>query len=367
MKMARIGLYQEENELKKERSRVWLCALSVLIMSGCPGCAKTEADPTEKRDEEYTQDNTLTEDIPESDLGETGNNGEKDYGEFPEPVLFPEEFAFEYEVWKNETTQIKTPGGIVYDGESMLVCDTGNHCVARLTTDGEFVESYGELGSETGNFVKPTSLVLYKDEIYVLDAGNMRVQVFDKEMQFLREILFEAAPLSNSGKYVDMAIDGDGTIYIAADSTYREETGLFYIEEGALRRISGEFSGYLAEKGGVVYAVNAWQFITSEGGYNKRPGVNQVYEISRTELKKVCELPYMYAPMDFIMGEDEIYTLSTVWGEMNRVSMEGELLEALLLTEELQLHDMYLCMQDENTFYVADAKGYLYKVFRAGD
>lgn len=67
------------------------------------------------------------------------------------------------------------------------------------------------------------------------------------------------------------------------------------------------------------------------------------------------------------MGEDEIYTLSTVWGEMNRVSMEGELLEALLLTEELQLHDMYLCMQDENTFYVADAKGYLYKVFRAGD
>lgn len=47
--------------------------------------------------------------------------------------------------------------------------------------------------------------------------------------------------------------------------------------------------------------------------------------------------------------------------------MEGELLEALLLTEELQLHDMYLCMQDENTFYVADAKGYLYKVFRAGD
>ena len=159
------------------------------------GVCKNRSGSDGKRDEEYTQDNTLTEDIPESDLGETGNNGEKDYGEFPEPVLFPEEFAFEYEVWKNETTQIKTPGGIVYDGESMVVCDTGNHCVARLTTDGEFVESYGELGSETGNFVKPTSLVLYKDEIYVLDAGNMRVQVFDKEMQFLREILFEAAPL----------------------------------------------------------------------------------------------------------------------------------------------------------------------------
>lgn len=349
--------------MKRGKNTLLLALLIVLMMSGCMGCAKEESDAADKQDEEQFYDNALIEDIQEGDLPEPGGDREGN-PEYPEPVLFPEEFAFEYEVWKKETTQIKTPGGILSDGDTVLVCDTGNHCVVRLTTEGEFIESYGELGSETGNFVEPTAILLYEDEIYILDSGNMRIQVFDTDMNFDREILFETASLTDSQKYVDMAIAGDGTIYIATSSPYIEESGLFYIEEGVLYRLPYNFSGYLAQQDGVVYAVDTYRFYSGGNGHGQTPGENWLYEVEGKELTKICELPYMYAPMDFIVNGEEIYTVSTVWGEMNRVSLEGELLEALFCIEDLQLHNIYLSMQNENTFYAADTKGFLYKVSR---
>lgn len=349
--------------MKLGKNKMILGVLIVSIMSGVVGCAKKESDAVGKPDEEESYEDTSADNILESDLSEP-EEGREQNAEYPDPVLFPETFAFEYEVWQKNSTQIKTPGGILPVGDMVLVCDTGNHCVVRLTTEGVFVESYGELGSESGNFIEPTALLFYEDEIYVLDSGNRRIQVFDKTMQFDREIPFEAS-LKESQKYVDMAIDGDETIYLVADSPYREESGLFYIEDGALCRIPCDFSGYLAEQDGVVYAVDTWQFYTAENGYGKRPGENWLYEVGKSELKKVCELPYMYAPMDFIVSGEELYTVSTVWGEMNRVSKDGELLEALFYIESIQAHNIYVGMQDENTFYVADTKGYLYKVIRA--
>ncbi len=39
---------------------------------------------------------------------------------------------------------------------------------------------------------------------------------------------------------------------------------------------------------------------------------------------------------------------------MNRFSMEADLLETMTYIEEVQTHDIYLCVHYENIFYVAD-------------
>lgn len=351
--------------MKRGKNTLLLALLIVLMMSGCMGCAKEEADAEKTQEEGPSDDPVLAEEIEEANQPESWDDEEKDL-KYPDPVIMTWDFAFEFETWKKEITQIKTPGGILPDGDTVLVCDTGNHCVVRLTTEGEFIESYGELGSETGNFIGPTAILLYGDEIYILDSGNMRIQVFDTDMNFVREILFEAGLQEdeNIPHYADMAIAGDGTIYLTVHSD-DVEYGLFYIEEDALRRIpSNYFSGYLAQQDGVVYAVNTDQYYTQVNRRGQMPGENWLYEVGKDGLKKICELPYMYAPTDFVVSGEAIYTVSEVWGQMNRISMEGELLEALFYIEDVQGHDMYLSMYDENIFYVADTEGYLYKVFR---
>lgn len=353
------------NKVKQRKGKILLALLIVSMMSECMGCAKKQSVTEETQEEGPSDDLVLAEEIEEGDLPEPWDDEEKDV-KYPDPVIMTWDFAFAYETWKKEITQIKTPGGILPDGDTVLVCDTGNHCIVRLTTDGAFVESYGELGSETGNFIEPTAILLYEDEIYVLDSGNMRIQVFDTDMNFVREILFEAGleEGENIPHYADMAIAGDGTIYMTVHSD-RVEYGLFYIEENALRRIPcNYFSGYLAQQDGVVYAVNTDQYYTKVNGSGQMPGENWLYEVGKDGLKKICELPYMYAPADFVVSGEEIYTVSEVWGQMNRISMEGELLEALFYIKDVQRHDMYLSMYDEDTFYVADSEGYLYKVSR---
>lgn len=360
--------------MKKWEKKILALMAVTVMLAGCVGCATngadkgTEGQPQEDVSQEDASQENASRDDGESDMQgdsiEAENEDPFGRGEFPEPLPLPEEDLFDYEAWETEKTKISAPGGVVFDGEDLLVCDTGNHCVVRLTTDGDFVESYGELGSESGNFVTPTAILLHENEIYVLDSGNMRIQVFDTDMNYNREIWFEGSTLPSGGKYNDMAIAGDGTIYITTNAAYGDGMSLFYIEEEELHAVPGGGLGFLSEQDGIVYTSDKWRFYRDSMGYGWQPGVNWIYQVDRTGLRKVCELPYKYAPADFVVREDTIYIVSTVWGNMHQFSMEAELLETMFYIEEVQTNDMYLCVQDENTFYVADTEGFLYKVFR---
>lgn len=349
--------------MKRQGSRIMLSALAIIMTAVSVGCASKE---TGKEDQVPSQ-----EDIRQADDGNDRQEdvivteGEDlfDRGEMPDPAPVLSE-EFDCEAWQTEKTKIGTPGGILFTGEDLLVCDMENHCVVRLTTDGEFVESYGELGSEEGNFVTPTAILLHENEIYILDSGNLRIQVFDTDMNFVREILFEGSPMPGNGKYNDMAIAGDGTIYITADKAYEDAMCLFYLEEGKLCGVQAECRGYLAEQDGVVYTADKDRHYLHTGGYGWKPGENWVYRVERTGLEEICELPYMYCVLDFVVRDDGIYALSSVWGKLSRFTMEGEALDAMFYMEEVQGNEMYLSVQDENTFYVADTEGCLYKVFR---
>lgn len=349
--------------MEKWKNRVLVSVLAAIILTGCMGCS---ANGVDKKTEGQSQENVSRDDGASNMQGGGIEDDDDPFerGEFPAPLPLPDEDSFGYEVWETEKTKISAPGGVVFDGEDLLVCDMRNHCVVRLTTDGDFVESYGELGSETGNFVTPTAILLHENEIYVLDSGNMRIQVFDTDMTYVREILFEGGELPSGRKYHDMAIAGDGTIFVAADSSYGVGTSLFYIEGGELCIVSGGVLGNLAEQDGVVYAADKWQYYRESTEYGWKSGANWVYRVERNGLQKICELPYMYTPADFVIREDTIYTVSMVWGKMNRFSMEAEILDTMFYIEEVQAHDMYMYLQDENTFYVTDTLGYLYKVFR---
>ena len=69
-----------------------------------------------------------------------------------------------------------------------------NARVAKYDKNGNWVKSWGEPGDKPGQFNTPHSIAVdAQDHVYVADRGNRRIQVFDTDGNFLREIKIDVA------------------------------------------------------------------------------------------------------------------------------------------------------------------------------
>ena len=67
-----------------------------------------------------------------------------------------------------------------------------NSRVAKVNKDGNWLKSWGETGTGPGQFDTPHSLAVdAAGSVYVADRGNRRIQVFDGEGKFLRQITID--------------------------------------------------------------------------------------------------------------------------------------------------------------------------------
>jgi len=67
-----------------------------------------------------------------------------------------------------------------------------NSRVAKIDKNGNWIKSWGEPGSGPGQFSTPHSIAVdAENHIYVADRGNRRIQVFDTDGNFLRQITID--------------------------------------------------------------------------------------------------------------------------------------------------------------------------------
>lgn len=79
------------------------------------------------------------------------------------------------------------PAGNTYISDGYI-----NSRVAKVDKDGNWLKSWGDPGSKPGQFNTPHSIAAdAKGNVYVADRGNRRIQVFDGEGRFLREITID--------------------------------------------------------------------------------------------------------------------------------------------------------------------------------
>lgn len=88
----------------------------------------------------------------------------------------------------------------------LYVIDQGRNRVVRLDTDGENFAEWGQKGENEGEFADPTGLDVAGAGVFVADAGNSRIQVFDLDGKFIRQW---AVPEwdKNLGHFPDVAYD----------------------------------------------------------------------------------------------------------------------------------------------------------------
>jgi hypothetical protein len=89
-----------------------------------------------------------------------------------------------------------------------------NSRVAKVDKDGNWLKSWGEPGDKPGEFNTPHSIAVDANgNVYVADRGNRRIQVFDGEGKFLRQIVIDVRVSANArmaiGKKPEFPITGN--------------------------------------------------------------------------------------------------------------------------------------------------------------
>lgn len=111
----------------------------------------------------------------------------------------------------------KRPTGIVIDAAQrrLYLSDTLHHKIFLLDLEGNVLGNFGERGTGPGQFNFPTDLALRGNELFVLDAMNFRVQVFDRAGAF-RRVFGQIGNRSGSfSRTKGLAVDSEGDIYTA--------------------------------------------------------------------------------------------------------------------------------------------------------
>ncbi len=77
-----------------------------------------------------------------------------------------------------------------------------------------FVTAWGERGTAPGQFNDPTGIAVTGDEVFVSDARNARIQVFDFEGGFKRQFGTEGDGPGQLGRPMNLSIAAD-ELYVA--------------------------------------------------------------------------------------------------------------------------------------------------------
>ena len=98
--------------------------------------------------------------------------------------------------------------------------------IVRITKEGKFVSEFGKLGSGPGEFMGPHALAFdSQGRLFVADRSNNRVQVFDRDMNFVDE-------WRHFGRPSGVAILKDDTLIVADSESSRPIGGPPQAPEG---------------------------------------------------------------------------------------------------------------------------------------
>jgi CRP-like cAMP-binding protein len=116
-----------------------------------------------------------------------------------------------------------------------------NNRVAKFTKDGDYVKSWGQTGSGQGEFNKIRGIATdTAGNIYVADAGNNRIQVFDVDGTFKSQI-------TNVGTPQAICISGGSTPYLYTSNSNDPES----MDHGEIYKVqlNGQIVGRFGKAG----------------------------------------------------------------------------------------------------------------------
>lgn len=139
--------------------------------------------------------------------------------------------------------QFCCPSGIAISPKNEIyICDRWQHRIQVFDSQGKFLFKFGSNGNEQGQFDYPMGITLdhTKQFILITDSGNHRVQIFDLKGNFLRMFGSWGRGDGQFSNPLGITCDQQGNIYIA---DYRNDRVQIFDPKGNYLRQLG-FKGH---------------------------------------------------------------------------------------------------------------------------
>ena len=117
----------------------------------------------------------------------------------------------------NVALQFSNPSGIaVTPNETILVGDTGNHRIQKLTIEGECIACVGERGNGPLQFQCPKGITINKTtrQVFIADVGNHRIQVLNPDLTFSYTFGSKGSEQGQFKGPRDVTSDSKGFVYV---------------------------------------------------------------------------------------------------------------------------------------------------------
>jgi len=129
-------------------------------------------------------------------------------------VEIPEDNSARWPIPVHQDNVFNQPTDIAWDSQGNSYFSDGyiNSRVGKANARGEWVSSWGSLGTGPGQFDTPHGIAVSPDdEVFVADRGNRRIQVFDPEGNYLREFIIDVPVDLTRGKITYGSENPNGT------------------------------------------------------------------------------------------------------------------------------------------------------------
>lgn len=119
--------------------------------------------------------------------------------------------------------ELNWPSGVaVTTKDEIIVADCGNHRLQVFNKEGDYLTTIGKKGPGAGQFIKPSGIVINKENnMIVLDKGNGRVQILNEKGEYLSSFASRGKDNGQLENPQGISLDTNGNIVVTDTGNYR--------------------------------------------------------------------------------------------------------------------------------------------------
>lgn len=275
-------------------------------------------------------------------------------------------------VSKINVEEIKSVSGIVCRESDILLTDMKEDCIFKVDYKGKLIEKIGKAGNGDLEFLNPQNIKIFGNEVYILDSGNKRVVVLDKNLKFLEKIDIDLEVELKENQYFTLkylAVSGD-YIMLNGLSTERNDNIICIDKKTKKKSIIAEnFFGPMSFYNDRFYAVNTFVKVynpSESDTFSLEIGENFLFNIDPKEgLENRIDLPPGLHAADIFVKKEALYMVSNSFREIIKYDLSGK---PIFVTEQIlnMDDDDYISgmdMDGNGNFYISSERGnIIYKV-----
>ena len=162
----------------------------------------------------------------------------------------------------------KRPAGVSYDKSQkrLFVADSAEHVVKVFDLEGRLLMTIGKPGDAPGDFNRPTHLAIWRNELFVSDTFNARIQVFDLDSGIpLRTFGTRGTYVGQMALPKGVALDSEGNVYVIESlhdhMLVFDRKGQFLLPIGGTGYGTGAFylpAGLWVDEGNRIYVADMY-------------------------------------------------------------------------------------------------------------